>query len=137
MNRIVKTGILAGAVLLGSYGAAMADSGTGSHKLGGMLTMTHGMLRTSGLDGATIYNDKGKDLATLKNILVSDSGGPTTVVASADGRMVSFPLSKLKFQKSDPNSTAKQPDYSVVYPGASESTFKTMPKFHYDSGNQG
>jgi len=131
MNRMMKAGVLAGAAMFVTYGIAMADSGT--MKMGGTLTMTHGMLRTSSLDGATIYNSKGQDVGTLKNILMSDTGGTPTAVASADGRMVSFPFSKLKFEKSDPNSTAKNPDYSVVYPGATKSEMKSMPKFHYDS----
>jgi PRC-barrel domain. len=134
MNKMIKAGVLAGTALFVSYGIAMADSGMSTHKLGGTLTMTNGMLRTSGLDGATIYNNSGKDVGTLKNILMSDSGGAPMAVASADGRMVSFPFSKLKFEKSDPKSTAKNPDYSVVYPGATTAKLKAMPKFHYDSG---
>jgi hypothetical protein len=136
MNKMIKAGVLAGTALFVSYSVALANSGSSTHKLGGTLTMTNGMLRTSALDGATIYNDSGKNVGMLKNILMSDTGGTPTVVASADGRMVSFPFSKLKFEKSDPKSTAKNPDYSVVYPGATEAAMKSMPKFHYDSGTQ-
>jgi hypothetical protein len=135
MNTIIKAGVIASAALFVTYGVAMADSGTSTTKLGGTLTMTHGMLRTSALDGATIYNDSGKDVGTLKKILINDSGSPSTAVATSDGKMISFPLSNLKFQKSDPSSTAKNPDYSVVYPGATEDMLKAMPKFEYEPDN--
>lgn len=123
----------------------MSAPGAMSHsnvKLGGTLRLTHGMLRTSQLDGATIYNEKGKSVGTLKNILITTEGSASKAVISADGHMIEVPFSDLKYQESNPKAKVSSSgksnnkvDYSVVYPNATTASLKSKPKFQYDPKN--
>ncbi|GAB0115993.1 PRC-barrel domain-containing protein [Acidisoma sp. 7E03] len=86
-----------------SGGNQPAASSSGSSAPSGTLTMSHGNWRSSELVGATVYNDDGKSIGTISDLLVSSDGQVSQAILSVGGflgigsKLVSEPFSKLKF----------------------------------------
>lgn len=85
-------------------------------------------LRAGKLVGADVYNDKGKSVGSIDDILLSQGQHQAkTAVISVGGflgmgaKLISVPFSKLKIGKN-----------KVIMPGATEQALKQMPtyKFH-------
>jgi sporulation protein YlmC with PRC-barrel domain len=76
---------------------------------GGLLRENNGMLMSSTLVGANVYNDYGRIVGTVDDLLVSTSGSVQSVVLSVGGFLgigthyVAVPMSGLKIEPSDRN----------------------------------
>lgn len=96
----------------GSGNSSTASSASGNTAPSGTLEMSHGKWRSSELVGATVYNDEGKSIGTISDLLIGSDGQVSQVVLSVGGflgigsKLVAEPFSKLKFVPSD-NGAAK------------------------------
>jgi sporulation protein YlmC with PRC-barrel domain len=84
-------------------GMANADIGRAPR---GRLEKYRGLLRTTELDGADVYDEKGTDIGTVDDLLVNNSGKVDRVVISVGGFLglgthyVAIPFTMLKVQPS-------------------------------------
>ncbi|NPD68966.1 PRC-barrel domain-containing protein (plasmid) [Lichenicola cladoniae] len=112
----------------------------------GSLQMSNKSWRSTKLDGASVYNNKGDVIGTVDDMLLNSQGKVSNVVLSVGGflgvgnKYVEVPFSKLKFEPSkgsSNNSTtssgmaASAEDYSIVLPGATKNSLKDMTSFKY------
>ena len=131
--------------------AVPGSNNTSNNGLPGTLQMTHGMWRSSAIDGANVYNTSGQQLGTVNNLLIDLSGKVVDAVVSVGGfagvggKLVEVPFTKLNFMPSNNgngNSSNTQvhnggnspQNYSIVYPDATTQSLKDMPSFSYISG---
>ncbi len=77
----------------------------------GSLEKYHGLLRTSELNGANVYNDQGTAIGTVNDMLVGDDGKVQNVVISVGGFLgigthyVSVPFNQIQVQPSRSGNT--------------------------------
>ncbi len=93
-----------------------------------------GLIRTSKVIGASVYNENGDDLGTVNDILMGKDQKAAQVVLSVGavlgigGKYVAVPYEKLQFPD---QLTGKES--RVMMPGTTEKEVSGIPEFHYAS----
>jgi sporulation protein YlmC with PRC-barrel domain len=157
--------------------ASGGDSANTTTAPAGKLREHDGMLRASTLVGANVYNDQGKVVGTVHDLLVSPTGSVQKAVLSVGGFLgvgthyVAVSIAQMKIEPTKVNATMNrgatgttamggtgatpgatpmsaagvmnQPGamhgasggqyYSVVLPGATKASLKSMPEFKFNS----
>jgi sporulation protein YlmC with PRC-barrel domain len=150
--------------------AATDTAATDTTPANGTLTRSHDDWRGSKLIGQYVYDDHGRSIGTVDDVLIGNDGRIGAAVVSVGGflgmdkKLVRVPFDKLKFARDEsrtsrgaadttpttpaPASTAsttapapapatanpppaRYVDYSVVLPGATADSLKSMPDFSY------
>jgi len=95
----------------GGGNKSTASTSSGGSAPSGSLEMSHGKWRSSELVGATVYNDEGKSIGTISDLLIGSDGQVSQAILSVGGflgigsKLVAEPFSKLKFVPSDNGGT--------------------------------
>ena len=124
----------------GSAALASGASGASTKALGdsapnGSLVKTDSNWRGSELVGATVYNDRGADIGTVNDLLVSGDGTVSNAVLSVGGflgigsKLVEVPFKNLKFapSQSNPASGSKMATQGNAPPPASAANSQMNP----------
>jgi sporulation protein YlmC with PRC-barrel domain len=130
--------------------ATSGNNNQNKNGLTGTLQKTHGMWRSSAINGANVYNTRGQQLGTVDNLLIDSSGKVGAAVVSVGGfagvgnKLVKVPFTQLNFVPSNngngnSNTQAQSggnspQNYSIVYPNATTQSLKDMPSFSYNTG---
>ena len=99
----------------------------------GTLHKVHGMWRSTTLVGATVYNNSGKAIGTIQNLLIQPQGTVSDVVLSVggflgiDSKLVTMPFNQIRFQPSVNNGSRHDAttNAAVVAPAPASGTAAT------------
>ena len=124
--------------------SATKSTPTASTAPAGKQQQTDAMWRASTLVGATVYNDSGKAIGTISDLLVRTKGEVAQVVISVGGflgidtKLVEVPFDKLRFEtqagakkKAAAGASKDVTDYSVVLPDGTKALLAKMPVFTF------
>lgn len=89
------------------------------------LLADNGAVRTSKLNGTTVYNRQDQKLGSIDDVLIGTDGQPEVIVSTSD-KLVSVPWSKLQFGNAKLNSHNK-----VILPDETLQSLKQLPAFKY------
>jgi sporulation protein YlmC with PRC-barrel domain len=92
------------------------------------IVMVDHSMRASKLVGLKVYDDQGKPLGTIVDILVkAEASEPTVILKSATGgKLVAAPLSHIKLEGK-----------KIMMPGTTPAMMASMPAFKFEAATNG